>query len=168
VSPSGPESAVVWGVRLLVFRFALLLLVGWGLGWFIARSHLGGLVVREPLDDASARAIARARARGGWVWLPAAAILGFVSGMVQCAGCSGFWLGLGLGCLWPLPAVPGLAGVLATGFAVMGCNALLDAITGAHAARERLAWLEHERLQREVAVPELPESPRLAPTRDGQ
>lgn len=138
-------------MRIDAMRFLIVLLVGWGLGWFVARSTLlAGM--REALAqwrDRALRAVIseeqgpepdpivrkrlarRARLR--------AALPRFAAGLVHCAACSGAWIGCAIGIHAPLIGA-GAGGALATGVIVMGVNAVLDGLTGAASAIEQAAW----------------------------
>jgi hypothetical protein len=57
--------------------------------------------------------VARARiTRGFWgaIWLPS-----WIGGLLACAACSGFWIGLGLGLAGVQPLGHGLIGVVCSG-----------------------------------------------------
>jgi len=106
---------------------AVVLLVGWGFGWFVARSVAfePARVLLERLRDGSGEAPA-----------PVRLALRFLAGVTHCPACVGFWFGLALGFV----AWGGLAGALAAGAAVMGCNAVLASVTDWCDAATRAAW----------------------------
>lgn len=113
----------------------IVLLLGWSLGWLVARSAILG-----PLRD-TVRAFADASTRLREIFsetgkLPADAErwqarwlmrlrwpLNVFADLIHCAACSGFWIGivLALAVGSPLPW-------WATGLAVMGTNAIIDAL----------------------------------------
>lgn len=108
---------------------SVLLLLGWSLGWLVARSAVAA-PVRGFLLMLDQETLAWRRVSGG-LRLFVAAIhypSAFLAGVTHCAACSGFWLGLGLsavaGDLGLSTALP--APVL--GVAMMGVNALADAV----------------------------------------
>lgn len=134
-------------------NIVLLILVGWGLGWLVARSKIAAPIRDTALDwniefiDASRAMVREAgldpdtatfsdglRAdvppdfgrRYAPVGLGVVAS-GFLSGVLHCAACSGFWIGLALSVPLDLPWWQG-------GVIVMGANALLDAAVTALAA----------------------------------
>lgn len=127
-------------------QLVVTLLVGWGIGWCVARSE-----IMEPLRSFLAGWKARLEAdlpakvaAGGVPGMGdvlAAAVVPFLSGVTHCAACFGFWTGLALGA-WRPVAGDGLAGALATGISVMGVNATLVALVGAAAAHEQEAWAQ--------------------------
>lgn len=126
------------------------LLVGWGLGWLVARSVVGAtgrgmLVAWRDAIEAEWRPVADAGRPVPWRAIGTAALSSFLAGVTHCAACSGFWIGCGIGFRWPI-AGTGLVGALATGAAVMGANALLDGILSAAGAIERAmhAWADRQ------------------------
>ena len=111
-------------------NLALLLVLGWSLGWLVARSAIlapvRSLVWR--VDQATMEwhelTTRTGRAAGAALHYVAA----FLTGVFHCSACSGFWIGLGLAA-WGADA--GLASPLpffAHGLVTMGANALADAM----------------------------------------
>lgn len=108
----------------------LYLLLGWSLGWLVARS-----VILEPIRRTAWRVD---QATAGWaesVTRVDRAVLGavhylaaFLTGVLYCAACSGFWLGLGLAVLGEQRGTPSPLPLFAHGLVTMGVNALADAI----------------------------------------
>lgn len=128
-----------------VTRIATTLLIGWGLGWLVARS-----VVLEPARHVIESVYGQTRnlwsmtlgqhlalGRIRYVTLPGALThpaVAFAYGLIHCAACSGFWIGLALARAgWGLGPTWGAA--LETGVAIMGANALIDSWLSANLAR---------------------------------
>jgi hypothetical protein len=108
----------------------LYLLLGWSLGWLVARS-----VILEPMrallwrvDQATAEWASyparHERLVGGIIHYVAA----FLVGVAYCAACSGFWLGLGLAIAGESRGTPSPLPIFAHGLVTMGVNALADAV----------------------------------------
>jgi hypothetical protein len=133
----------------------LTLLLGWGLGWLIARSlilsaardtlywWISQLDARPHFDRiASLAQRAEALKYEGHpdlrpMWMRRLQLgMGMFANLIGCSACSGFWigivlarLGLGLGDTW--------GRALVTGVCVMGVNALADAWLSAQIARSQ-------------------------------
>ena len=108
----------------------LMLLLGWSLGWLVARS-----VILEPVRGLAWRVD---QATAAWREEPARVdrlVLGgihygaaFATGVLHCAACSGFWIGLAL-CAWgESRGTPSPLPLFAHGLVTMGTNALADAV----------------------------------------
>lgn len=126
----------------MIFRWSTYLLLGWSLGWLVARS-----VILEPVRSRIWRldqgTIGWRQAEGGVVGRTLAGVLhyalAFLTGVSHCSACSGFWIGLALhtwGEAYGLPPAP--LPLFALGLVVMGTNALVDAVlVGALALSDR-------------------------------
>lgn len=143
-----------------VTRIATTLLIGWGLGWLVARSVLfepGRAMLASVADKinpalaptrhamalaASDDALSRSSAISEFMKIPkvsiivraAAAVFLLLYYLSHCAACSGFWIGLALARAgWGLGPTWGAA--LETGVAIMGVNAIIDSWLSANLAR---------------------------------
>lgn len=113
----------------MVTGLIFLLVVGWGLGWLVARSLIaepGRRVAAElakALEDRSEH-----RGFDYAVLTVSFYAVRMLSGAIHCTACSGFWIGLFLGCFGEELGVDSPLSPVASGIAVMGANALVDGV----------------------------------------
>lgn len=75
-------------------------------------------------------ALPRLEAVFAWAgFLPIALVSTWLTGVVECAACMGFWIGLALGSRFPV-ALEGFGGALVTGFVLMGVSSVLNPLIG--------------------------------------
>lgn len=113
----------------MVTSLVFLLVVGWALGWLVARS-----LVAEPVRKLFSSLTLALEERHGfrsidWLILTCAYWTSrFLSGVTHCTACSGFWIGLGLSAWGQVVGVHSPLTALGTGLAVMGVNAVVDGV----------------------------------------
>lgn len=113
----------------MVTSLVFVLVVGWSLGWLVARS-----LVAEPVRRLFAALTLTLEERKGfrsfdWLVLTCAYWpTRFLSGVTHCAACSGFWIGILLATFGGIVGVHSPLTPLGTGLAVMGVNAVVDGV----------------------------------------
>lgn len=108
------------------------LVAGWGIGWFVARS-----LVASPIRLVAAELAAATKDRGEFrsfeltVLTVVYWVSSFLAGVTHCAACTGFWAGCALALWGSHLGLHSPLSVVGTGLAVMGANALLDGVLAA-------------------------------------
>jgi hypothetical protein len=117
------------GGETVVAGVIFLVVVGWGLGWLVARS-----LVAEPVRRVAAELVSALEDRSSLRGFDYAILtvsyyaMRGLSGAIHCAACSGFWIGVLLGSFGHELGIDSPLSPIGSGVAVMGANALLDGV----------------------------------------